>query len=246
DDFTAIGTSLPEKVSSLTPGHVRRGACWNYHALKSIKADQTHISTVFEARVVPHNARVVPDRHLVTNATKNMQREVLTCQPSDVASAKRFRGKMYDIIYDTTIALEWLDTSITEVKYHPDIQTYTLVNSLSRAALSGFLILENHEHTGKPANMLIGIRTDRAIAKVADLGLVCYARPEVFLGNACTGPSQVWTIGAMLLCWIKSRLKSQRLIFPRWEIPPPEMAQSDILKDAVRSARSFCKEVPDY
>ena len=86
--------------------------------------------------------------------------------------------------------------------------------------------------------------------------------PEVFLGNACTEPSQVWAVAAMLLCWIKpgvlgvwdsphpllneawSMAKIQRL-FPHWEIPPPEIVKDDILKAAVDCARSLCKKTPE-
>jgi hypothetical protein len=82
----------------------------------------------------------------------------------------------------------------------------------------------------KPANILLsGIEPGRVVAKVGDLGLGEQAligerytplltlivfptghrfeaqpysmrAPEVFLGQACTEPSQVWAVAAMLLC----------------------------------------------
>lgn len=63
--------------------------------------------------------------------------------------------------------------------------------------------------------------------------------PEVWQGQACTEPSQVWALAAMLLCWIKPGVlgtpgcpmpllnetwciaKLMRL-FPSWTIPPLE------------------------
>ncbi|KAF3020835.1 hypothetical protein E8E15_006980 [Penicillium rubens] len=286
-NLSAARSSLARKKSSITPGHVLRGAYWNYRVLEPVKGDNTHTSTVFKAQVIAHNARAVPEvpewaliklaSPSDQNATKNIQREVLTyCLPG-IASAKCFR-KMYDIIDDSTIALEWLDTTLAEVEYHPSIRTYSLIGTFLRAAFASCVVLEEHRHINtdyKPANILLSdIRTDRAIAKVGDLGLVVpvgelfnaqpYAMraPEVFLGNACTEPSQVWAVAAMLLCWIKpgvlgvwdsphpllneawSMAKIQRL-FPHWEIPPPEIVKDDILKAAVDCARSLCKKTPE-
>lgn len=86
--------------------------------------------------------------------------------------------------------------------------------------------------------------------------------PEVFLGQACTEPSQLWAIAATLLCWMKpgilgawdslhplineawSIAKIKRL-FPLWEIPTPEMVNSDILKVAVESAQCFVEGIPE-
>ncbi|CAP97567.1 hypothetical protein PCH_Pc22g02790 [Penicillium rubens Wisconsin 54-1255] len=153
-----------------------------------------------------------------------------------VASAQCFR-KMYDMIDESTIALEWLDTTLAELKYCPDMHY-------------------------KPVNILLsGIQTN---AKVADLGLgeqlsrsakllqpYAMRAPEVFLGKACTELSQVWAVAAMLLCWIKpgvlgawdspllllnnawSMAKIQRL-FAYWEISTSE---TDVLKATVESAR---------
>lgn len=40
-------------MSSLTPGNILQGAHWNYRVLNPVKGDNTHISTVFKAVVVP-------------------------------------------------------------------------------------------------------------------------------------------------------------------------------------------------
>ncbi|KXG53972.1 uncharacterized protein PGRI_010220 [Penicillium griseofulvum] len=289
-------SSLARKLPSLTPGQVLRGVRWNYRILEHIKGDNTHISNIFKAQVVPRNTRVatkvpkvpqwltLPPRALIKvawpndeNTTKCLQREVLTYRLPGVASAECFR-KLYDIIDDSTIALEWLDTTLAEVKYHPDMKIYSLIKSVLRAAFTSCVVLEDHKHVNtdfKPANILLSnIQTDRVIAKVGDLGLVVpvgelfhaqpYAMraPEVFLGKVCTELSQVWAIGAMLLCWIKpgvlgawgcpfplineawSMAKIQR-VFPHWEIPSPEMIEDVILKTVVNSARSFSQEVPE-
>ncbi|CAG8942341.1 unnamed protein product [Penicillium nalgiovense] len=158
-------------MSSLTPGHVLRGARWNYRVLEPFNGDGTHISTVFKAQVVPRERVVpeveVPEWSLIKVAlpgdeiaTKNMQREVLTYRLPDVASAECFR-KMYDIIDDSTLA---------EVKYCPNMHIYSLAKSFLRAAFTSCVVLENYEYVNtdyKPANILLsGIRTDRVIAKV--------------------------------------------------------------------------------
>lgn len=75
--------------------------------------------------------------------TKNMQREVLTyCLPG-LSSAKCFR-KMYDIIDETAIALEWLDTTLAEVKYQPDMGI--LIKSVLEAALTSCVVLEGQKY----------------------------------------------------------------------------------------------------
>lgn len=86
--------------------------------------------------------------------------------------------------------------------------------------------------------------------------------PEVFLGQACTGPSQVWALAAMLLCWIKPGVLGEwdsphplineawcmakiKRLFPYWNIPTPEEVKGHSLKAAVDSADALSKEVPD-
>ncbi|KAJ6118792.1 hypothetical protein N7471_013412 [Penicillium samsonianum] len=274
-------------MSSLTPGHVLQGACWNYSLMEHVKGDHTHNSDVFKAQVVPReNARVVPEvpkwafikrASNFEYATENLPREVKIYGLPGVASAECFR-KMYEKIDDSTIALEWLDTTLAEVEYHPDMRIYSIIKSVLKAAFTSCVVLEDHKHVNtdyKPANILLSnIDTDRVIAKVGDLGLVvpvgellnaqpfAMRAPEVFLGEACTEPSQVWAVAAMLLCWIKpgvlgawdsphplineawSMAKIQRL-FPHWEIPTLEMVKGDTLKVAVNSAQSLSTEVPE-
>lgn len=44
--------SLSRTMSSLAPGSILQGACWNYRILKPIKGDKTHNSTIFKAEVL--------------------------------------------------------------------------------------------------------------------------------------------------------------------------------------------------
>jgi hypothetical protein len=60
-NLSAARNSLARKMSSLTSGHVLRGACWNYRVLEPVKGDNTHISTVFKAQIVARDSRVVPE-----------------------------------------------------------------------------------------------------------------------------------------------------------------------------------------
>lgn len=86
--------------------------------------------------------------------------------------------------------------------------------------------------------------------------------PEVFLGQACTEPSQVWALAAMLLCWIKPGILGEwdsphplineawcmakfKRLFPDWNIPTPEEVTGHSLKAAVGAADTLSKEVPE-
>lgn len=76
---------------------------------------------------------------------KNMERERQAYRLPGVVSAECFR-KMYDVIDNSTIALEYLDTTLAEVKYQPDMRTYSLIMTLLRAALTSCVVLEDHQY----------------------------------------------------------------------------------------------------
>lgn len=57
-----------------------------------------------------------------------------------VTSTPCFR-RMYDVIDDSTIALEWLDNTLLEVEYHPTLENYILIKEVLRAALTSCIIL---------------------------------------------------------------------------------------------------------
>ncbi|XHF99305.1 hypothetical protein AWENTII_002812 [Aspergillus wentii] len=278
-------SSLSRYMSSHAPGYILQGALWSYRILKPVKGDDTHISNVYKAEVVLHenapkasHAPQAPKWALIKAASpsdattiQNMDRECQTYRLPGVVSAECFR-KLYDVIDDSTIALEWLDTTLAEVKYQPNRCTYSLIKTVLKAALTSCVVLEGHQCVNtdyKPANILLsGIYTGHVTAKVGDLGLVVpvgnlfnaqpYAMraPEVFLGQACTEPSQVWAVAAMLLCWIKPDVlgvwdcphylvneawcmaKIKRL-FPEWNIPTPDTVEGHCLKAAVGSAERF-------
>lgn len=83
--------------------------------------------------------------------------------------------------------------------------------------------------------------------------------PEVFLGQPCTAPSQVWAVAAMLLCWIKPGVlgawdsphclideawcmeKIKRLV-PGWRMPHPEEVERPTIQAAIRAAERFSRE----
>lgn len=60
---------------------------------------------------------------------------------------------MYDAMIDdgtdgsvTYIALEWLDTTLAEVKYQPDSLTYALIKTVLKATLTSCVVLEDQKH----------------------------------------------------------------------------------------------------
>ncbi|CAI7641828.1 unnamed protein product [Penicillium viridicatum] len=131
------------------------------------------------------------------------------------------------------------------------MRTYSIIKAVLKAAFTSCVILEDHKY----------------VNTVVPVGELLYAQPyamrapEVFLGEPCTGPSQVWAVAAMLLCWIKpgllgawgspiylineawSMAKILRL-FPHWKIPTLELVKYDTRQALVDSAQSLSKEVP--
>ncbi|KAE9980579.1 hypothetical protein EG328_000216 [Venturia inaequalis] len=275
-------------MSSHAPGPVLTGTHWNYRITDIVPGDNTHSSFAFKAVVIPHeNTLNTPRWAFIKGASvgdatamENLNRECWSYRLPGVASAACFR-ELYDVIAtvgsEMYIALEWLETTLAQLKYLPNMRSYAIIKTFLKAALSSCVILEIQKHVNtdyKPANILLsGIETGLITAKVGDLGLVFPAghrfeaqpyamrAPEVFLGQACTEPSQVWAVAAMLLCWIKpgilgawdsphflidkawSMAKIKRL-FPNWNIPTPDEVEGDSLKVAVRSARRMSQEEP--
>ncbi|KAJ5543346.1 hypothetical protein N7535_005774 [Penicillium sp. DV-2018c] len=157
-------------VSPGNPHKMRytRIAKWDYHVLEAIKGDNTHSSAVFKAQFVQDDAtpRIIPEvpEWFVPGtgpasalikvasssdriATKNIQREVLTYRLSGC-----FR-QLYDVINNSTLALEWLDTTLAEVEYRPDIRIYSLIKSLLRAALTSCVVLEEYNYVNTGAGL---------------------------------------------------------------------------------------------
>lgn len=86
--------------------------------------------------------------------------------------------------------------------------------------------------------------------------------PEVFIGQPVAAPSAIWAVAAMVICWINPRIlgildcphwlindawcmaKLKRL-FPKWEIPSPDTAETHTLHSTFEAAPTFAQEVPD-
>ena len=73
-----------------------------------------------------------------------MDCERWTYRLPEVATADCFR-KLHDVTDDSTIALEWLDTTLAEVKYQPGISTYSLIITVLKAVITSCVILESHK-----------------------------------------------------------------------------------------------------
>lgn len=78
-------------------------------------------------------------------ATENLCREFTRYRLPGVSSAACFR-QMYDEINNCTLAGEWLDTTLAEVKYRPDMPTYALIRSFLDAALASCDVLDHERH----------------------------------------------------------------------------------------------------
>ncbi|PYH46601.1 uncharacterized protein BP01DRAFT_338092 [Aspergillus saccharolyticus JOP 1030-1] len=285
---TSSKNHLSRNMSSLAPGHILRGTHWSYQISQPLRGDRTQTSSIFKAEVIQacnDNSSTTPRWASIKVASpsdpisvQNLAREYqVYCLPA-IASAKCFRT-FYDLIDNKTIALEWLDTTLAEVEYQPTTYIYSLISEVLRALLQSCVILEalgfvNTDY--KPANVLLSrTKTNDPTAKVGDLGLAVFPAgsrfncqpyamraPEIFLGQACTGPSQVWAIAAMLLSWIRpgilgawdspskfiddawSMAKIKRL-FPHWIIPTPDEVDDCVLKAVVEGAISCSRDVPD-
>lgn len=160
-------------MSSLAPGHLLQGAKWGYRITDTIKGDNTHASSVFKARVVPrkngpdtpkwlvgfqrlcltqyftliHPSRAVIKKALPGDeiASENVERECRSYRLPGVASATCFR-QLYDVIDNHTIALEWLDPTLADVKYQPDTHTYAIIKAVIREALTSCVILDRQQY----------------------------------------------------------------------------------------------------
>lgn len=94
------------------------------------------------------------------------------------------------MIDNNTIAVEWLVTTLAEVKFRPNMRMYALVKTLLDACLAYCAVFDSQEYvnTGiepdldqllllinpdyKPANILLSsIQISHVTAKVGDLGL---------------------------------------------------------------------------
>ncbi|KAK3327698.1 hypothetical protein B0T19DRAFT_422546 [Cercophora scortea] len=275
-------------MSSLAAGSLLPGSRWDYRIVETltVRDATTHASTIFKASVIPREntinapqwAIIKTASHGDATATENLNREAQSYLLPGVASATCFR-QLYDVVDKDTLALEWLDTTLQENQYQPDTRSYVLIKAVLEAALRSCVILGDQKYVNtdyKPANILLsGIETGNITAKVGDLGLVFPAghrvkaqpyamrAPEVFLGQACAEPSQVWAVAATVLCWVMPGVlgvhdcphflineawcmaKIKRL-FPDWNLPSPEEVDGLVLQGAVQTARRISEEEPEF
>lgn len=80
-----------------------------------------------------------------TIATENLCREYTSYRLPGVSSTVCFR-QMYDKIDDCTVAGEWLDTTLGEVRYQPDMRTYALIKSFLSAVLASCAVLDGQKY----------------------------------------------------------------------------------------------------
>ncbi|OAX80394.1 serine/threonine protein kinase [Emergomyces africanus] len=218
-------------------------------------------------------------------AKENLKREYESYLLPSIASGECFR-KMYEVIGDPLnigngdggsmqyVAFEWLETTLAHMQYRPGIRIYAIIKAVVKTVLRSCIILADRELVNtdyKPANILLsGVETNDVTAKVGDLGLVfrdgsrCSAQPyamrapEVWQGQPCTQPSQVWALAAMLLCWMKPGIlgtwgcpipmireswciaKLMRL-FPNWTVPHLE---NDVRQCEFNVARALIDDPP--
>ncbi|KAL3422952.1 hypothetical protein PVAG01_04699 [Phlyctema vagabunda] len=111
-----------------------------------------------------------------------------------------------------------MDTTMAEVPFEEDIKDLVLVAKIVKVCLEAFLELEK-EHLVcsdlKPANVLISSVDGLFEVKIGDLGLAgpeggnprwvqpeAFRAPEVWTGVSCLHKADVWSIAAMVSCWL--------------------------------------------
>ncbi|KAJ0420517.1 hypothetical protein BJY00DRAFT_301491 [Aspergillus carlsbadensis] len=244
----AARKSLSRAMSSLAHGHILQGTAWNYRILNPV-LPRERVQGLAKA---PQWAIIKVASPGDAIAMENMNRERQTYRLSAVASATCFR-KMYDVIDDSTIALEWMDTTLAGVKYKPDMRTHSLIVAVIKAALGSCIALERHKCVNtdyKPANILLSdIETDHITAKVADLGLVVpsgalvKAQPYAMRAPEIKpGALGAWDCPHSLLNEAWSMAKIKRL-FPDWEIPHADDVEGDVLKAAKMEMPQQVKDI---
>ncbi|RMZ82655.1 hypothetical protein DV738_g1631, partial [Chaetothyriales sp. CBS 135597] len=262
-------------MASFAPNHVLTGTRWDYRILHPLQAGGTKTSSVFQAEVLPHQGVTSAPKWALIKTTddergfskENLDRELQNYLSPNIASAACFR-KLYDAIdvdnKTLVLALEWLDTTLAEVRFQHDKDSYAIIVAFLDAALNNL----------KNANILLsGINTSKVTAKVGDLGLVfpdasrlkaqpmALRAPEVWLGLPCTNPSQVWAIGAITLCFLRPGILGEHdapeprpqtfsiwsiakvgRLFPEWNPQPPESVTDDQILIPIELARKLLRQ----
>ena len=99
-----------------------------------------------------HQIRAILKKDLPENnfAAENLERECQSYRIPGVASATCFR-QLYDVIDNHTIALEWLDSTLADMKFQPNTRTYVITKVVLKETLTSCVILDRQKYvdTGK-------------------------------------------------------------------------------------------------
>ncbi|KAI2642927.1 hypothetical protein GGS21DRAFT_544959 [Xylaria nigripes] len=193
--------------TSLAPPRFLEGKLYNYHTIKPVGGSKDskgkQLSTVWKAKPSQsEDITDIPKRAIIKmvppgdeGARASLECERALYQLPEVRNSSCFR-KMYDDVNEDIIALEWLDTTLADVKWNPfHMNSYRIIKEVLKAALESCVILTHlglvntginslslevkvipHRLTSpdfKDANMLLsGINTNQITAKVGDLGQI--------------------------------------------------------------------------
>jgi hypothetical protein len=118
----------------------------------SAKSEQSHRLILSRRAIVKAALPTEP------TTIENIDRERTIYRLAGVSSAACFR-QIYDVLHDNTIALEWLDTTLAEVTFQPNMRTYALIKALLKAALQSCIVLDNHGYVNTGTALAFGCST---------------------------------------------------------------------------------------
>ena len=88
-------------------------------------------------------------------AAEDFSRECTSYHLPGVSSAACFR-QMYDKIDDCTVAFEWMDATLRELDYRPDMRIYSVIKSVLGAALTSCVVLDDQKHVNTGTVPILG------------------------------------------------------------------------------------------
>lgn len=100
-----------------------------------------------------------PDDELNVEA---LGREKKTYRLPGVSSAPCYR-KIYDEIDDNTVALEWLDGTLQDLKYQPQSLIYAIIKASMRASLASAAVIERQEYVNTGTVPALGTSNPRPL-----------------------------------------------------------------------------------
>ncbi|OOF91832.1 hypothetical protein ASPCADRAFT_133908 [Aspergillus carbonarius ITEM 5010] len=284
---SAANSPASEPIQYLPSGFIIHGSRWSYRIIYQIGGGgKEHNFTVFKAEVIPHNIpsptynaptppqwaviKIPSPRQWHATGMTFMECERLAYSFADVNTSGYFR-QLYQMIDHRTLALEWMDTTLDQIPYQPNMRTFSLILIVLKAVLESCVILDKSQHVNAnihPRSIyLSNINTNNVTVKIVfpshcytNTQLPTFRAPEIFLLQPCTSPAQVWSVGATILYWIRPGIlgpagvfnpiideawcmaKLKRL-FPEWNIPAPEGVVDAEYRSKLYAARGFCQEI---